>query len=792
MTIFSAPLRYILFVNIAKEFFYMTEVKIKSINFKMPKAVKTAAPDILSMALWAAFSFAASNAMLFGSLAPFGVAAAAASKRSSSLFSAFGALMGYVFIASPESTLRYIGAVLIVLGAKLVFERFANGDMTAVLIAGGATAFSSFGYAAATVISGYTSMAAIAETVIAAGAAYFFRRTGNAFEHGKPVMSLSGGDRACVIMTAAIAAASLTGISFGKISLGGIIASAIVLLAARYGRESGGAVAGVAAGTLISLSAGNVGAELAGYAVGGLISGIFAVFGKAGCAAAFVAVRLIFCFLNASGYPEYAPVYESVIASAITVLIPERAGQFVSSVAFHDESLADSATVKELVLSKMGRAADGLSDIATATKRVASSIERENHEGMSTVLNFAAEHNCRACSKSGICWQDKYSETTKAFYEMGAAAKENRKPDLSEEFSERCIKPDAVFDNVKIKYKETVKNNSAERKIKNIREVVTDQFDGMALLLHDIAAEAANVKSVDKKLSLAVRNVFEGRSIPLFACTCYYTAEGCISVEVSAAKERLKKADMAAITEEISDICGCDMAKPVKRDTENARRLVFCEMPLIEAKFGCASINAKGEKFCGDSAEHFVDQYGCAHMILSDGMGSGEHAALDSMMTAGLVARMVRAGFRFGPAIKLVNSALLLKSEDESLATVDAFSINLYTGAANFYKAGAEASFVLKKGHTSKVENISLPVGILGGAEYEQSSMYLGEGDIVVLATDGATASGSDWIPSELKSLAEKSAEEIASGIAETAHKRRTDGHTDDITVVVMKLVSAN
>ena len=93
--------------------------------------------------------------------------------------------------------------------------------------------------------------------------------------------------------------------------------------------------------------------------------------------------------------------------------------------------------------------------------------------------------------------------------------------------------------------------------------------------------------------------------------------------------------------------------------------------------------------------------------------------------------------------------------------TIDAFSINLYTGAANFYKAGAEVSYVLKNGRPSKIENVSLPAGILGGAEYEQSSICLGAGDIAVLITDGVTAGGSDWIPSELRSLSEKTAEEI-------------------------------
>ena len=767
----------------------MTEVKTKNISVKMPKMLKAAAPDFLSMALWIIVCFAASKSFLFGKIAPFGVAAVAASKRNSAIGAAFGAVMGYIFSDNPENTLRYVAAVLMAFGAKLVFERFANGDAVSVLIAGGATAFASFGYAAATVFSGYSGAMALAETVLAAGGAYFFKRTGTAFEHGKPLFSLSVSDRACVIMSAAIAASALSGIYFGKLNLGGIAASFIVITAAGYGKENGGALAGTAVGTALALTSGNIGTVLAEYAAGGLFAGVFSAFGKIGTALSFVAVRLIICLVS-SDFPDYIPVYESVIAAGTLVLIPEKAARFVSSITVGGGKNADSETVKDLVLSKIGRGADGLIDIAAATKKVAASVARENSEGMSTVLNFAAERNCRRCSKSLTCWNERYSETTKAFYEFGKAAKERRKPEQEENFSGICPHTEEIFNDVKNKYKEVSEKNSAERKLRNVREVVTDQFDGTALLLKDIAAEAADVKSVDKKLSAAARNVFEGRDIPLFACTCYCNSDGCIVIEVSGAKERLKKADIPAITEELSDACGVDFSEPVKRDTENARRLVFCEKPLLEAKFGTVSINAEGEKFCGDFFEGFVDQYCCAHMILSDGMGSGEHAALDSMMTTGLVARMVRAGFRFGPAIKLVNSALLLKSEDESLATVDAFSINLYTGCSNFYKAGAEASFVMKNGKVSKVENISLPAGILGGPEYEQSSMHLGEGDIVVLLTDGATASGSDWIFSELRSLSEKSPEKIAEGIAETAFRRRIDGHSDDITVAVMKIVS--
>ena len=227
----------------------MTEVKIKPLP-SLQKAIKTAAPDILEMSLWALASFAASKALIFGRLSPFGAAAVAASKRNCALASAFGAIMGYVFSSSPESTMRYIASVLLVFGAKLVFERFTSEDSVSVLNAGISTAFCSFGYAAMTVITGYSGALAFAETVLAAGSTYFFRRTGIAFEHGKPVSVLSGTDRACILMTAAIFVSSLTGITFGKISLGAVLASFVILNAAKNGRESGGAVAGIAAGNI--------------------------------------------------------------------------------------------------------------------------------------------------------------------------------------------------------------------------------------------------------------------------------------------------------------------------------------------------------------------------------------------------------------------------------------------------------------------------------------------------------------------------------------------------------------
>ena len=357
----------------------MTDVKTKSAAAAAPKKIKETAGGLLSMGVWILISFAAANAAVLGGLSPFGAAAVAAARRRDAVGAALGAVMGYIFSMSTGNNVRYIAAVLTVLGLKLVFERFAEGDFVSVLMAAAGTGFAAFGYAAMTTISGYNWGIAAAETAIAAGSAYFFKRTSTAFEHGKNLAVLSGGDRACVIMTAAIAAASLTGVMVGGISAGGILAGFAVLVAAGYGKESGGAVAGVATGTAVALSGDMLGTTISGYAVGGLIAGIFAVFGKLACAGAYIAVKLIICLAAANEYPVFTPVYEAAIAAAAFVLIPERAGKYLFGISSVRENAADSATVKNLVLSKMGAAAAGLNDIASATRKVAEATQKPGY-----------------------------------------------------------------------------------------------------------------------------------------------------------------------------------------------------------------------------------------------------------------------------------------------------------------------------------------------------------------------------------------------------------------------------
>ena len=171
-------------------------------------------------------------------------------------------------------------------------------------------------------------------------------------------------------------------------------------------------------------------------------------------------------------------------------------------------------------------------------------------------------------------------------------------------------------------------------------------------------------------------------------------------------------------------------------------------------------------------------------MLISDGMGTGGRAAVDSAMVSGLFSRMIRSGFGYDCSLKIINSSMLFKSTDESLATVDITAIDLFGGECELLKAGAAPTFVRRNGKVGKAESSSLPPGILRNVAFDKAYLKLKSEDIVVMVSDGATFDDTEWISKIINNWTIGSAQQLADEIAFAARRRRNDGHNDDITVL--------
>lgn len=209
--------------------------------------------------------------------------------------------------------------------------------------------------------------------------------------------------------------------------------------------------------------------------------------------------------------------------------------------------------------------------------------------------------------------------------------------------------------------------------------------------------------------------------------------------------------------------------------------------PVFDVSLGTHQISAKCNHRSGDYFTSFYTESGKFIIILSDGMGTGSVAALGSAISVEILAGLLKEDIDFSCAINLTNSAVMATSGDESLATIDIACIDLKTGQADFYKAGAAATLVRHGRRIVKLDRVALPIGILGNVEFSHATATLSEYDIVLMSSDGIWIGDEVRIARQLSYFRGTSMESLAQKIADTAFESETI--TDDITVIAAQLL---
>ena len=319
-----------------------------------------------------------------------------------------------------------------------------------------------------------------------------------------------------------------------------------------------------------------------------------------------------------------------------------------------------------------------------------------------------------------------------------------------------------------------------------LRMVAADQFFSISDMLEDLAFEFDEAESFDFKTAGKIRRLLGEYDIYPENISVIEDKFGRQRIEILAPKDTLGL-DSPVIRSEISKICKRDFEKGRLSVSSAGRLLSMMEKPNYKMSIGFAQYCAEGN-LCGDTVKTINDSRGHMILIISDGMGKGSRAALDGAMGAGLLSKLLCAGFGFDSSLKVVNSALLVKSSEESLATLDCASVDLFTGKCEFYKAGAPASYIVKNGSITKCELSSMPAGILRGIEFAKRTAMLSAGDEIILMSDGITDTPT-LMPEEFLSFEEDlSPNDKAKAILDFALKNSDSRHRDDMSVIVARL----
>ena len=158
----------------------------------------------------------------------------------------------------------------------------------------------------------------------------------------------------------------------------------------------------------------------------------------------------------------------------------------------------------------------------------------------------------------------------------------------------------------------------------------------------------------------------------------------------------------------------------------------------------------------------------------------------------------MESGFDKETSVKLINSALLLKSScdisEESFSTLDICAIDLHDGRAEFLKVGASSTFIVSNGSVDAIRSYSLPVGILETVEPESTTRRVRHGDMIIMMTDGVLDScvteehKENWVINAMSRFSSTNPQYVADYLLEEAKKNYVENIKDDMTILVARL----
>jgi len=443
-------------------------------------------------------------------------------------------------------------------------------------------------------------------------------------------------------------------------------------------------------------------------------------------------------------------------------------------------------------LSAFAEAVDGLS---VAFAAMGSRSQMSGYESVAVLEQEITGKLCASCDGCAICWKHGRSDLSSKIRRMLQAVVDHSPKEeiIKENYMEECPRYSGMVEEAIWAFSRMELNEAWYKRLQENRMVIAGQLDAMSLAMQDWGKGKKNLDAESKLLLAKIG--FEVRE------------RGLVADQVHIYEDKHKRRCISAMVGSKwgGGIPSKNYRSALERATGLALRLqkdarsILTQEPVpitayedtcFDVISGVAAETKEGASMSGDNFSLFTLEDGRYNICLSDGMGSGPAASKESDMVVDLMEKFMEAEFPCDTAIRIMNSAMVLKGENESYSTLDFAVIDLYTGELEITKIGAAASFLRHKGKVSCLASPSLPAGADAACECEPIRGKLSHGDFLVMVTDGVL----EYL--HVKNPEEKLAEIIseiktdnAGTLARMLMERVmlfTGGHAmDDMTIVV-------
>ncbi len=761
----------------------------------MPLVSNAAVTRITSYVLHFLLGLTMSRAVIFGGYAPFGVGIVGAfGNGTGSVCALAGALVGYFLPGGVHNSFKYAGAAILICAACFVFKSLDAMKLDFFMPAVSAISFACVGFVfvATSPIGLYEITMFVTEIILVGGSAYFYKMAlSPSTKKGEGARrSLKQQASSLILLsTMVIALANVT--VYAGISIGRTLAVLAVMVAALKGGIGSGSAVGIVVGLSMDIALGKPMFGLT-YGFAGMMAGILSNAGRLLSVLTFVVSGALVVFSTGQSQVQMPALYETFIASVIFMVLPESFFAWVSNLlGIKINSAGDyPERLREYARDRLGLVSGAFRELYNMLASTFDKTSRTNDADITTVFDRTSGRVCRKCALMNICWERESETSFSALNEVSPIMMKKCRveaDDFPQYFSSRCLNFPKFLNVANEELTALIHRRQFNNRLRESREMVCSQYSEMSNILETVAEELTQDITFDTAAEERIQKFLKPMGVNA-KVTVRVGSDGHKRAEVDGTDLTPMHRERSKVRHGIANALGAETGEPEIMRMKSMERWIFTEVETYTAIIGVAANKKQGQKVSGDSGTYFKDESGTLNIILSDGMGSGREAAHESATAVRMLERMLRSGIRADVALKLLNSALILRGAgDGGYATIDLLSASLQKGDSVLYKFGAAPTYIKRGKKVSRITCSALPAGVetVIPPVLDMTKFKLVAGDIVVMTSDGVADHQNDgWLMEEIAEYVGDSPKELATKLLGQAEKLYSRG--DDMTVVAL------
>lgn len=594
-------------------------------------------------------------------------------------------------------------------------------------------------------------------------------------------------------------------LSLNDISFRNIAAILFIIALAFISDTNMGAGAGITMGIILGFATGNLMESIAIYGACGLVAGIFRESGKLFTALSF---NIIFVIVTLySGVFNNISFIEALVGTGIFLLIPKKIYNKISLEINKDKKVGHFsevrfAEIKDELTERLKDFTEVLSIMGKSLNNLVGNDKLAIKNKGNALVENLSDRTCSDCDMRYMCWKRELHQTYNAFSDL-IRNYENNSGAFPHELEKKCIKKYALVKNLEDIMNIYMVNETLKSRLGEGRKILSNHINNMSVTISEIVDEFGNELHLCTDVEKSIKKSLLKYGINFGSLICYNDKNGRIKIKMQMENCMGSQTCIKTVLPIISETIGKNMSIGSEGCNINSKNnmceIVIEEAPKYHINSHVAVATKEGEKFTGDSYSYGRTKDGNYITVISDGMGSGPEAGLESKVSVEIIEKFMEVGFDEKIAIDAVNAIMSIKfSEDEKFSTLDMNKIDLYTGNTKFMKVGAIESFIKRGNKVEVINSNTLPFGVLEEPDVDTVEKQVSNGDVIVSISDGILDVKNDgsfdttWLIEFLKNTKYRQPKDLSIAILEKAKELSGGKAKDDMTVVVSKVFAIN